>query len=75
MMRLNNKRIVRLVGYERQQALIELVSQRIAGMQASATPREYTCSNCTGYGLYEIAFRSSDLPLNRTTAQIQKGGI
>ena len=40
MMRLNNKRIIRLVGYERQQALIELVSQRIAGMQASATPRE-----------------------------------
>lgn len=36
MMRLKNKRIVRLVGYERQEELIALVSQRIARAQASA---------------------------------------
>jgi hypothetical protein len=36
MMRLKNKRIVRLVGYERQEELIALVSQRIANVQASA---------------------------------------
>lgn len=34
MMRLNNKRIVRLVGYERQEDLNALVSQRIADIQA-----------------------------------------
>ena len=36
MMRLKNKRIVRLVGYERQEDLIALVSQRIARVQASS---------------------------------------
>ncbi len=36
MMRLKNKRIVRLVGYERQEDLIELVTQRIARTRASA---------------------------------------
>ena len=35
MMRLKNKRIVRLAGYERQEALIALVTQRIACIQAS----------------------------------------
>ena len=40
MMRLKNKRIVRLVGYERQEALIALVSQRIASIQAPAARSE-----------------------------------
>ena len=35
MLRLKNKRIVRLTGYERQEALIALVSQSIARIQAS----------------------------------------
>lgn len=40
MMRLKNKRIVRLVGYERQEALIALVTQRIERIQASVPPCE-----------------------------------
>ena len=40
MMRLKNKRIVRLVGYERQEALTDLVTQRIARVQTSVPPCE-----------------------------------
>ena len=40
MMRLKNKRIVRLVGYERQEALNALVTQRIARIQVSVPPGE-----------------------------------
>ena len=40
MMRLKNKRIVRLAGYERQEALIDLVTTRIARIQASVPPSE-----------------------------------
>ena len=40
MMRLKNKRIVRLVGYERQEALTDLVIQRIARVQTSVPPCE-----------------------------------
>jgi hypothetical protein len=40
MMRLKNKRVVRLVGYERQEDLIALVSQRIASIQALASRSE-----------------------------------
>lgn len=40
MMRLKNKRIVRLVGYERQEALNALVAQRIARIEAAVTPSE-----------------------------------
>ena len=40
MMRLKNKRIVRLVGYERQEALNALVTQRITRIQVSVPPSE-----------------------------------
>ena len=38
MMRLKNRRIVRLVGYDRQEALTESVTRRIARVQNSAPP-------------------------------------
>jgi len=38
MMQLKNKRIVRLVGYEHQEALSDLVTQRIARVQSPVSP-------------------------------------
>lgn len=46
MLRLKNKRIVRLAGYERQEALIALVTQSIARIQASDPPWEQSPPHC-----------------------------